>query len=168
MSNDTIDNTLQTVSNGQSLKYMLSSYHGGGGSNYVKFATEQPSVIFSGIAHGNGLNGSVIDAESQLTIKNKNDRPLERLQLIQRPFATVPYLGRGGFNPHIESQLQQGEIVSDKKSVNTITEKSFLSYSMFPEDSQMSERVNNPAFNVEEVALDGWVRGGLSTREMKS
>jgi hypothetical protein len=28
----------------------------------------------------------------------------------------------------------------------------------------MEERVNNPAYTVQEAALDGWVRGGANTR----
>ena len=165
MSNDVIDNTLQTNSNNSYMKYILTDHALDTGS-YINFATEQPMVSFSGITHGNGLNGRVVDNESSLIMKNTNERPLEKLQLNQRPFATVPYLGRGGFNIAMESQLQQGEIASDKKSINTITEKSFMVYSMYPVDDTMKERVVNPSHNVEEYALDGWVRGGLPTREM--
>jgi len=165
---DTEDNTLQTISNGNFMNYMLSNYkETASPSSYVNFATEQPAITFSGIAHGNGLGGNVVDVDSTLMIHKKNDRPLEKLQLNQRPFITVPYLGKGGFDPNLESQLQQGEIASDKKSVSTIMEKSFMSYSLYPSDSQMTERVNNPAFNVEEFALDGWIRGGVASREMK-
>ena len=165
MSNDVIDNTLQTNSNNSYMKYILTD-NASDTCSYVKFATEQPMVSFSGMTHGHGLNGRVVDNESSLILKNTNERPLEKLQLNQRPFATVPYLGRGGFNITMESQLQQGEIASDKKSINTITEKSFMVYSMHPVDDKMKERVVNPSHNVEEFALDGWVRGGVPTREM--
>jgi len=30
----------------------------------------------------------------------------------------------------------------------------------------MEKRVNDPSNTVEEAALDGWIRGGASTREM--
>jgi hypothetical protein len=43
-------------------------------------------------------------------------------------------------------------------------EQSFTNYVMYPTDTQMEERVNNPAFTVEEAALSGWVRGGQSSR----
>jgi hypothetical protein len=29
----------------------------------------------------------------------------------------------------------------------------------------MTERVKNPSKNIEEYALDGWVRGGMASRE---
>jgi len=90
------------------------------------------------------------------------------LNLVQRPFLTVPYLGKGSCDPAIESQLQQGELSSDKKSTSTVMEQSFMSHSLYPTDDKMKERVKNPAFSVEEVAMDGWVRGGMTTREMSS
>ena len=146
--------------------YMLSNYSSDVMSDsHVLFATQQPSVMFSGVAHGGGLSGSVIDNDSLLLLKKKEDRPLERLQLMQRPFATVPYMGRGYGNPNVESQLQQGEMVSDRKSVSTVMEKPFGGdYSLFVSDTDMTTRVQN--YNVEETAMDGWVRGGVASREM--
>jgi hypothetical protein len=123
-------------------------------------------MTFSGIANGTGLSGSVIDAESLLTLKVSQERPLEKVQLMERPFLTVPYLGRGSCDPALESQLQQGEMVSDKKSVSTVTESSFSKYALYPTDDNMEERVKNPSYTVEEAALDGWVRGGMMTRTM--
>ena len=99
-------------------------------------------------------------------MKVEQSRALEKLQLFERTFRTVPYLGRGSVDPALESQLQQGELASDKKSVSTIMEKSFEDYSLYPTDSQMKERVTDPSHTVEEAALDGWIRGGASTREM--
>jgi hypothetical protein len=97
-------------------------------------------------------------------LKTEQQRPLDKLQLTPRPFLTIPYLGKGSCDPVLESQLLQGELVSDKKSVSTIMEQSFGQYVMYPTDSQMEERVNNPAYTVQEAALDGWVRGGANTR----
>jgi hypothetical protein len=62
--------------------------------------------------------------------------------------------------------LQQGETVADKKSVSTIMEKSFSQYALYPTDDKMTDRVNDPAKNVEEAAMNGWVRGGMMTRDM--
>ena len=163
---DTTDNTQRTISNTKFANYMLSSYNSNNLSGtHVNFATQQPTMMFNGLTHGNGLNGSVVDVDSKLLLGQENERPLERLQLMQRPFVTVPYLGRGYGDPSIESQLQQGEIVSDKKSVSTIMDKSFSQYALYPTDSNMVNRVKNTSYTVEESALDGWVRGGIATRE---
>jgi hypothetical protein len=164
---DSTDQTQRNVSNTRFATHTLSNYFSQNLSNeHVNFAIPQQTMNFSGMANGSGLNGSMVDVDSILNLKKENERPLEKLQLFERPFLTVPYLGRGSCDPTLESQLQQGELVSDKKSVSTIMEKSFASYALYPTDDKMNERVQNPAYNVEESALNGWTRGGASTREM--
>lgn len=165
--NDSTDQTQRTVTNTRFANYTLSNFFNDTVSDsHVQFAIPQPTLTFSGLVNGSGLNGSVIDTDSLLTIKADQERPLEKLQLFERPFLTVPYLGRGSCDPALESQLQQGETVSDKKSTSTIMEKSFTKYSLYPTDNKMEERVKNQANTVEEAALEGWVRGGMATREM--
>jgi hypothetical protein len=41
-----------------------------------------------------------------------------------------------------------------------------MEYSLYPTDDKMKERVENPANTIQEYALDGWVRGGILTREL--
>jgi hypothetical protein len=164
---DLPDQTQRNVYNTRFANYTLSNYFSNNISdNHVQFALPQPTLSFNGLAYGNGLNGSIVDTDSLLTIKNEQERPLEKVQLFERPFLTVPYLGRGSCDPTLESQLLQGELVSDKKSVSTIMEKSFAKYALYPTDDKMEERVKNPAYTVEESALEGWTRGGVSTREI--
>jgi hypothetical protein len=162
--NDPADNTQKNLSNNRYSNYVLSNYLGTTVDTHVKFATQQPILVPNGLAFGNGLGGNVIDSDSQLLIKNQEERSFEKLQLLQRPFVTVPYMGRGFSNPQLESQLQQGEMIRGKQSVSTVTEQSFLNYSLYPTDNVMKEHVSNSAFTVEESALDGWVRGGADTR----
>jgi hypothetical protein len=119
-----------------------------------------------GSAVGCGIGGSLIDADSRVIIKNTQERPVEKLQLFSRPFVTVPYLGRGSVDAVLESQLQQGEPIHDKKSISTIMDKSFFNYTQFPLDDQMQNRVNDTKNTVEESALTGWVRGGMATRDI--
>jgi hypothetical protein len=92
----------------------------------INFASSQPSMIMNGASKGDGINGSIIDIDSLLTVSQEQARALEKLTLQQRPFLTVPYLGRGSCDPVVESQLQQGEEVHDKKSTSTIMEKLLL------------------------------------------
>jgi hypothetical protein len=162
--NDPTDTTQKNLSNNRYSNYILSNYLGNPNDSHVKFATQQPVLVPNGTAFGNGLSGDVIDADSQLNIKAQQERSFEKLQLLQRPFVTVPYLGRGFSNPMLESQLQQGEVIRGKPSVSTITEQSFLNYSLYPTDDKMKEHVSNTAFTVEESAHSGWVRGGADTR----
>jgi hypothetical protein len=162
---DATDLTQRNMHNTRFSNYMLSEFFSDKTSDsQVKFATQQPTMMVS----GSGIASSVIDVNSMLTLKTEQERPLEKLMLHPRPFVTVPYLGRGSCDPTLESQLQQGELISDRKSVSTIMEQSFSNYVMYPTDTQMEERVKNPAFTVEESALSGWVRGGQSTRNFSN
>jgi hypothetical protein len=164
---DVTDETQRTLQNTRFSNYTISNYNNESLSDsHVKFATNQPAISFNAVNGGSGVGANVVDFESLLHLKNEQERSLEKIQLIQRPFLTVPYLGRGSCDPVLESQLLQGEIVSDKKSTSTVMDKSFMNYSLYPTDSKMEERVKNTAFTVEESALNGWVRGGASARNI--
>lgn len=163
---DPIDNSQRNLQNTRFTGYMLSSYFSDSlSSASIDFATAQPAMNLSGLV-GAGVAAGFVDVDSRLLINTEQERSLEKLQLMQRPFLTVPYLGRGSCDPSLESQLQQGENVADKKSVATVMTKSFMGYTLYPTDDKMNEHVNNPAYTVEEAALDGWVRGGVSSRDM--
>lgn len=163
ISNDMTDNTQQNIQNTKFANYTLSSYFSDSITNdNIKFATQQPNVMINGTTYGTGLNGDIIDYDSLLNLKKKQSRPLDKLSLNQRMFLTIPYLGRGSCDTDAESQLLQGENITDKKSISTVMDKSFLEYTMHPEDSKMTQSVNQ--FKVEESALDGWVRGGITSR----
>ena len=164
---DSTDNTQRNLANTRYTNYMLDNFFSQSTSDaHVSFATQQPSINFRGSAGGVGIPAAAIDYDSLLLLKNEQQRSFEPLQLIQRPFATVPYLGRGSVDPTVESQLMQGEAVSDRKSLTTVMDKPFIDYKEYPLMSDMKERVTNPVYSVEEAALDGWTRGGIPSREL--
>ena len=157
---DATDQSQRSLYNTRFANYMLSDFFSSQSTvESVHFATNQPNIVVNGTTFGHGLNGAVVDTESLLKMKGDNERPLEKLQLEQRPFLTVPYLGRGSADPTLESQLIQGELVRDHKSVTTVMDKSFQPYSFYPTDSGMEEHVKN-------YAIDDW-RMGVDTRNYK-
>lgn len=163
---DDMDTTQKTLDNTRYANYLFSNYISNVSSTeHITFATSQPSITFTGLTNGTGLNGDIVDADSALNIQTTQARPLEKVQLYQRPFVTVPYMGRGFSNPGLESHLQQGETTNQMKSVGTVMEQSFLPYSVHPVDQHMQDRVNDSRYTVEEQALQGWIRGGSVTRE---
>jgi hypothetical protein len=167
LGSDVTDQSQKTVYNTRFANYTLSNYFSELTSDsHVKFAINQPTLNFTGVAHGQGLSAMGIDVDTTLLLKTEQERSLEKLQLFERPFLTVPYLGRGSADPTLESQLLHGEMVSDKKSISTIMEKSFAPYSLYPMDSKMESFVKDPKNTVQEAALDGWTRGGAATRDM--
>ena len=154
---DNSDRTQQNIMSARYNDYIMSSYFSNNRSDdHVNFATAQPGIMFNGaVGSSNGISANTVDIDSMLIIKNENSRTLEKLSLQQRPFLTVPYLGRGSADTALESQMMQGDVVTNKKSVSTITEQSF-----------MNNHIHPLLNNVKETSLDGWIRGGVATREM--
>jgi hypothetical protein len=130
-----------------------------------KFATSQPGIFYNG-GFNSGAGGCNIDEGSKLQIGSIQTHPKCRIDLFQRPFATVPYLGRGAVNPVMEAQIQQGESIVNKRSVNNLSEKSYIKYHQTPLLPAIQDKVTNPANSVEGVASEGWIRGGVPSREL--
>jgi hypothetical protein len=160
---DAIDQTQTNVQNTKFGEYTVTNnFNENNSKGQVDFAIQQPGFIMRNY----GPAPFVIDDESSVLFANQeNERSVEKLQLFQRPFLTVPYLGRGGGDPTVESQLQQGEQMDQRKSVNTIMDKPFVDYSQYPLQDDIKSYINNPSNQVEELAMNGWTRGGSSARE---
>ena len=129
----------------------------------INFATSQPNVFYNG-SHTVGLGGCNVDSDSNLRIGTIQTNPKCRISLQQRPFATVPFLGRGPSRPLEESKLQQGGFSGDKKSCKNLTEKTLrVNQDLVP---SLKASIQNPANLCEGIAADGWIRGGLPSREL--
>ena len=133
--------------------------------NGISAALKQPNINFTG-SHQIDIGGNNIDSNSYLLRDKSINNPKCRLNLYQRPFATIPYLGRGSSNPILEHQLQQGDRQSSKKTVVNSTEKSHMPLSNTPLIPSIANTITNPANLVEGVASEGWVRGGVPSREL--
>ena len=153
--NDLTDQTQNNIQNNNYLNHILQPFQS---SNNVEFATQFPGMMTqSNAMRGVGLGGNEVHQES-LLFWNKQERPLERVQLFPRPFLTIPYLGKGSCDPVVESKLMMGEMVRGKKSVSTVMEDNFSELDKFPLEKK-------PSPSIEELAMDGWVRGGKASRE---
>jgi hypothetical protein len=159
---DILDKTQTNIQNTRFGTYSVSNYFSNQSSDaQVRFASQHPGFVASNL----GISSSVIDVESKLLNPTVEERSLESLQLFPRPFLTVPYLGKGGGDPTLESQLQQGAMIRNLKSISTVSENTYIDYSQYPIHSKLLAKMNDPANSVEEAALSGWVRGGASSRE---
>jgi hypothetical protein len=157
ISNDKTDNSQFNLQNTRYSNLVLTNYFSDKvSSSQVDFTCQYPGLSYTGYI-GPGIGGALVEDENNIFWGSERERPLERLQLFSRPFATVPYLGRGSCDPTLESQLLQGEYVRSKKSVYTPdVEKSFYEPDNYPGPAVVN--------SVEEVALGGWSRGGVDTR----
>jgi hypothetical protein len=87
--------------------------------------------------------------------------------LNQRPYATVPYLGRGTTNVVLETQILQGkDLANNRKSANPSSEINYANYSNTPLIPSVQATITNPNNLIESVAAEGWIRGGLPSREL--
>lgn len=147
-------------------KYSTQSYFASecGMRNPISFATSQPNVFYSG-SHEVGIGGCNIDTNSKLKIGTIQTTTKSSISLQQRPFLTVPFLGRGPSRPVEESQLQQGGYLGNKKSCKTIMEKSLRDEQMELVPS-LKASIQTPSNLCEDIAAEGWIRGGLPSREL--
>jgi hypothetical protein len=156
-----------TIQNTMSANYTLENYFINDSTmkNPISLATSQPAVFYNG-TQSVGPGGYNVNENSQLILGSIQTHPKCRIDLFQRPFATVPFLGRGSVDPILESQIQQGELVINKKSVSNISEKSYIKYSNTPMLDSLKKTITNPQNLVESEAADGWIRGGIPSREL--
>jgi len=145
--------------------YMLQNYFASDCSmkTPIALATSQPGVFYGG-GHNSGAGGCNIDDSSNLQIGSIQTHPKSKLDLFHRPFATVPFLGRGSVNPVMEAQIMQGEMLTNKRSVNNLSERSYLKYHQTPLLSSVKERIDNNAASND--TANGWIRGGMPSREL--
>jgi len=157
----------ETIQNNSACSYTLQNYFANDCSmkNPISLATSQPCVNYKG-GYNLGAGGCNVDDNSNLLIGTIQTHPKCRIDLFQRPFATVPFMGRGSVDPILEAQIQQGEMITNKRSVTNLPEKSYLKYSQTPLLPEVKEKIENPAYSVESVASEGWVRGGVPSREL--
>jgi hypothetical protein len=157
-------NSIQNVS---SCNYLLQNYFANdcNMNNAKKLAVTQPCINYSG-GFGLGAGGCNVDDSSKLLIGTVQTHPRCRIDLFQRPFATVPFLGRGSVDPILEAQIQQGETITSKRTVTHLTEKSHLKYRTTPLIPDVKKNIQNPNLMIESVASEGWIRGGVPSREL--
>ena len=157
-------NTIQNVA---SCNYMTQNYFSSDCSmkTPISLATTQPGIMYNG-GYNVGAGGCNINESSNLQIGTIQTHPKARIDLFHRPFATVPFLGRGSVNPIMESQIQQGEQLTNKKSVTKIGEKSYIKYHQTPLLPAIQDHMNNSANKIENDASEGWIRGGVPSREL--
>ena len=126
-------------------------------------ATELPNPTLLG-REGFGFNNQQIDNDSRLranpVLEGRQRCPLH---VQSRPFASVPYMGRGRINADVESGLIYSEFARIERPCGTVTE-TFFDGQFVPLVPHLAKHIQNPANLVPEVASAGWIRGGLPSR----
>jgi hypothetical protein len=161
-----IDQT--TIQNVDACNYTLQNFFvkDCGMSKAIQMATSQPCINYVGLRNV-GENGCLVDQNSALLMGGiQSTLPKSKLDLHPRPYMTIPYLGKGSVDPVLESQLIQGETITNRKSITNLSEKNYSKYQTTPLIPSLQEKITNPYFCVEGVASKNWIRGGLPSREL--
>lgn len=167
LGNDPCYTDQYSIQNMASCNYLLQNYNLSDCymRNPITLATSQPGVNYKG-GYGTGAGGCNVDFNNQLTHGTQITHPRSKIMLNQRPFATVPFLGRGYVNPVMESNLMQGMYTDNRKSMVKSSEVCYAPYSTIPLIDSIQDRVTNPSYSVEEVASEDWIRGGVPSRDL--
>ena len=162
--NDTPGIDQRNIQNVNNTNYILENYYPSCPmSEAQNFALNQPNVFYNG-SHEGGIKGCEIETNNNLKFTHIS-RPACKINLVQRPFLTVPYLGKGMGNIDDEFSLKSGQNILNKKTVNNTMEHSFSEHHNYPLINSIKESVTNPTYLIENDVMNGWQRGGMSARE---
>ena len=110
------------------------------------------------------IKGCNIDKDSNL----RNAKNLTNLryinQLSERPYLTVPYMGRGVGNKNLETVLVPGEDTFQSKPCNNLSGKDTTKFNMYPLIPCIKNTIQNKKHLIEEE--NGWIRSGAPSRQI--
>ena len=152
-----------TMNNAHS-QYMLSNLYKTNDRDATSLLTQYPTMNMKSTSHV-GPFGYNVDDKSKL-MNSKLTNLNCKINLQERSYKTVPYLGRGNVDVGLENSLRFGETLREKKSKVQIGEKTQCDVKKYPMQKEIKDTVCNPSNLIEESAVNGWIRGGLPSREM--
>ena len=161
--NDNVSINQRNIQNMNNANYHLENYYPNCTmSSAIDFATKQPQVFYKG-SHEGGIKGCEINVNNELKYTHIT-KPSCKLSLATRPFLTVPYLGRGVGDTDTEFSLRTGENNLNKKTVNQLMENDFSNHKNYPLIASLEKSFSDSSYKIEEDAMDGWSRTGISAR----
>jgi hypothetical protein len=164
------DSCLQSERQHQSIEasdYMVSNFHSCDKqlSDVFTVAGENKGVS---VVDGYGISGNVVAEHTKIRVGDVESRPKCSILLQKRPFATVPFMGRGSADPEIEGKVKTGGALRKRDhwvSQEEQQERTFDN-TLTPLVKNLEDNIQYPGNLVEEVADNEWVRGGTPTRQI--
>ena len=160
---DSYNHTQEATMNNAQASYSLTNLSGndqGASSLSTKFPTMNMKSTSQVGPYGNNVDDSSKLLQSKLTNAN------HRINLQERSYLTVPYLGKGNVDVGLENSLRVGDTFKEKKSNVQLNEQPCDDIKKYPIHKDIRSSVTNPKQCIEESAVKGWVRGGLPSREI--
>ena len=161
--NDSTSYTQENILNMNHANYMTYNPYKVDCKSALEFATSQPNIFINGGTYSVGPGGCNI-AESTLLEKSVLTNPHIKISLHERPYKTVPYLGKGNVDVTLENSLLWGDNLREKKSSIQLNEKDLSGLDNYP--LMNAERMTDSRKHIEADAAKDWVRGGVPSREI--
>ena len=160
--NDSTTYTQENILNMQHANYMTYNPYNMDCKGALDFSTSQPNVFMKG-TNGIGPGGCNI-AESTILEKSVLTNPHIKISLHERPYKTVPYLGKGNVDVALENSLLWGYTLREKKSTIRLDDNPNTGLENYP--LMNADRMTDPRLHIEGAAKRDWVRGGVPSREI--
>ena len=120
------------------------------------------------VVDGYGVSGNVIAEHTKIRVGDVESRPKCSILLQKRPFATIPFMGRGSADPEVEGKVKTGGALRkrDRWVAQEEQQERTFDNTLTPLVKNLEDNIQNPVNLVEEVADLEWVRGGTPTRQI--
>ena len=155
MGSDPTVKTQDNLMNTNHANYMLYNPYSSDCDAALNFATNQPFVFMKG-TYQVGPQGCNIMESNDLE-RSINTNPNIKISLHERPYKTVPFLGRGNVDVAKENALFWGDTLRERKSVCQLGETQYINLGSYP--------LHNDGTHVREVMDTTWMNG-VDSREM--
>tara|TARA_A100001011_G_scaffold400745_1_gene518238 strand:- start:463 stop:1023 length:561 start_codon:yes stop_codon:yes gene_type:complete len=155
--------TQENLMNKSHLGYNTSNFSELNDNKAISLASSHPTMNLKG-GFQVSPNGGNIDENHEL-INSKLTNMNFKINLQERTFKTVPFLGRGNVDVGLENDLRKGDTLKEKKSAVKFSETCQVNVDKYPMQKKVKSNMTSKRM-IEESAAKGWVRGGLPSREI--
>ena len=146
------------MNNSYSSHQLFNPYSENSVNEAMNLATNQPNMFIKGTNAVSPFGGNI--SESTTLGRSIITNPNIKISLQERPYKTIPYLGKGNIDVTVENQLKWGDTLREQKSIVRIGESSYLDLDNYPLHGYVKQSVSNRA------VVDGQWSNGINTRDM--
>lgn len=161
--NDDYSHTQDNIMNNAFSSYNLTNHANLKPRDSFLLQSKYPTMNMNGGAKHVGELGHNVDESTKL-LKSELTNLNCKINIQERTYKTVPYLGRGNVDVALENSLRLGDTLKEKKSAIQLGEKNINDLEKYPMQKRL-QNMNKANRMIEESASNGWIRGGLPTRD---
>lgn len=159
MGDDPLTNSQRNIMNNSYSSHQLyNPYSENSVDQAMNLATNQPNMFIKGTnaisPFGRNISESTTLGRSIMT------NPNIKISLQERPYKTIPYLGKGNIDVTVENQLKWGDTLREHKSVVKIGESTYLDLDSYPLHDYVKKSVTDRS------SVNGQWSNGINTRDM--